>query len=130
LQHAQNVLFDTEFTKNGSFLRQIADAVLRPLVHGKFGDVGAIQKNLSPVGFYQAYDHVKGGRFSGAIGTQQTDDLSLIDFQRNPFYHLPATVGLHDIFGSEFHLKKFKFKRKFKIKKVFGAIGLGKKLRI
>ena len=46
LQHGQEVVFDGELAENRRFLRQIADAIGRPLVNGQVGDVLAINGYL------------------------------------------------------------------------------------
>src|SRR5581483_2771435 len=64
--------------------RQIDVAVLR------------LEHDRTAVGFDQPDDHVKRGRFSGAVGTEQSDDLAGADFRADTVDDDAFAVPLHE----------------------------------
>ena len=45
-------------------------------MNGIVRDVFVVDKNITAISGHQADDHIKTGRFTGAIGTKQTDDFT------------------------------------------------------
>ena len=70
LQHRINVFIYGEATKNGSLLRQIAQAFTRSLVHGKLRDIFIANGHGSLIRMKEPYHHIKAGCFTCAIGAE------------------------------------------------------------
>src|SRR5581483_2514939 len=81
--------------KDRGFLGEITDAVIAgPQVHGHPRDLFTI--NQDPAGLWRGkpHNHVKGSGFTGAVGPQQSNNLSLIYLQGNVYDYSPAPVRL------------------------------------
>ena len=78
------------------FLRQIADAEPRALVHRQSGDVGAVEIDAALVGLDQAGDHVEHGRLAGAVGAEQADRLAFADVKADALHHFAADEAFLD----------------------------------
>jgi hypothetical protein len=55
-----------------------------------------IQQNPSAIRFDKADEHVEAGGFAGAVGSEQTNDLALLNPQADGLHHGAATVGFGD----------------------------------
>src|SRR5690606_5598437 len=84
-------------------LGQVPDALPGAAVHRQPRDVAAVQLDAAAIAPLKAHDHVKGGRFAGAIGPQQAHDLAAIDGQVNAVHHPPAVVRLDQPRGHDAH---------------------------
>jgi len=101
LEHGAEVAFDRQSPEHGGLLREIADALLRPEIHGQVGDLGVIEEHPAPVRPRQSDHDVEGRRLAGAVGPKQPDDLSLGDLDRHVLDHGPAPVHLPDVLGAD-----------------------------
>src|SRR5512142_866332 len=81
-----NVIFHAQFPENGRFLRQVTDSALCAAEHGLFRDIEVIQVDGSGKGLDQSDDDIKGSGFTGAVWSEQSDDLSLLYLDGN-FIH-------------------------------------------
>jgi len=63
-------------------------------MHRQGGDVAAIEHDFAAIGAHQADDHVKAGGFAGAVGAEQTDDLTGIQTEAEVVNHLARAVAL------------------------------------
>src|SRR5262249_7646741 len=70
LENRADILFHIEAAKDRRFLRQIADAEPRPLVHGKVSDLVAVEFDVPAISLDQAGNHVEGRGLPGAVGSQ------------------------------------------------------------
>ena len=75
------VLLDGELQEHRGFLRQVADAASRPLVHRHVRDVVLAQVDPPLVGPHHPDDHVKRRRLARPVGTEKPHDLALADVQ-------------------------------------------------
>src|SRR5256885_330477 len=82
-------------------LRQVTHAEARALVHGQSSNVALLETNRSAVGLEDTDDHVEGGSFAGAIGTQQSDDFAGSDLDRNAIDDAPLLVGFDEVIGGD-----------------------------
>jgi hypothetical protein len=62
-------------------------------VHGEASDVFGEEINPSAIGRDEAGYHVEGGRFTGAIGPEKSDDLARLDFEPDFIDNDAAGVG-------------------------------------
>ena len=92
LEHGADILLDGEAAKDRGFLRQIADAEPRALIHRQLGDVVAIEFDGAAIGLDQAGDHVEHRGLAGAVRAQQTDRLAAADIDAD---------AAHDLAGAE-----------------------------
>ncbi len=105
LEHGAEVAFDGQSPEDGGLLRQIADPLLRPEVHGQIGDLDVIKEDSALVRPGQSDDDVERGRLAGAVGPQQPDDLPLGDLDRHVLddgstpVHLPHVLGADAVPG-------------------------------
>ena len=101
LKDGQDVLFHGKFAENGRFLGEIANAESGALVHREAGDVAVLEFDHAGIGRHYANDHIEGGRFSGAIGPEQADDLAGGHRDRNAVHHATAAVLFYETFRAK-----------------------------
>ena len=77
-QYRQDIILHTHLAEYTCFLWQIANTQLRTLVHGHTCNIQIIEEYLSIIGSNQSCGHVKGGRFTSTIRTQQAHNLPLL----------------------------------------------------
>src|SRR5580698_5189527 len=94
-------LSSTDSLRNTEASWEIADALAGALVHGKGCDVLIVQKHATRIRRNQSDDHVKRGRFTRAVWSQQAYDFALLHADRDAVDDLPATVYLGNIFRLE-----------------------------
>ena len=82
LEDAEDVFSDGEGAEYGRLLGKIPHAELGSFVDGKRGGVVAFEKDLAVVGVDESNRHVKSGRFSSAVGAEESDDFARFDFER------------------------------------------------
>src|SRR5262249_686593 len=90
----ENILLDRELAKDAGFLGEIAHAEPGPLVHGKLGDVVAVEENLSGLGRDLAGGHAEAGGLAGAVGPEQTDDFPAVDLEADTVHDPSSAVVL------------------------------------
>ena len=77
-----NVFADGKLAKDRVFLCKIADAGTCTRVHRFRADVdlraAAYERDRTAIGLDQTDDHVEGRGFTGAVGSQQSDDFTLV----------------------------------------------------
>ncbi len=91
-EHGADVLLDREAAEDRGFLRQIADAEARALIHRQLGDVVAVELDGAAIGLDQAGDHVEHRGLAGAVRAEQADRLAAA--------HIDADAA-HDLAGAE-----------------------------
>src|SRR5205085_5266684 len=89
-QHRADILLHGEAAEDRGFLRQIADAEPRALIHRQLGDVMAVKLDGAAVGLDQAGDHVEHRGLAGAVRTEQADRFAAADIDADAAYHLAA----------------------------------------
>ena len=68
----------------------------------RFGrQVLAIEQDIAAISANQPDDHVKSRRFTGAVRSQQADDLATLDLERKALDHLPHFVAFRDVLNAE-----------------------------
>ena len=100
-EHRAQVAFNGQPTKHRRFLRQVTDALLRPQVHGKVGDVHVVEEDTASVRPGQTHDHVERGRLAGAIWSEQTHDFALADLDRHVLDDWSPPIDLSHILGAD-----------------------------
>ena len=101
-QYGLDIVFHTQFAENGGFLWKITDTELRPFVHGQLRDLFIIEEYLAFIGLDQTYHHVEGSCLSGAVGTQQAHDLSLVNLYGYMVHNSTAAIYLYQFFSVNF----------------------------
>jgi hypothetical protein len=76
LERGAHVVGGGQAAEHAGFLRQVAHAAARALVHGEAADVLAVEQDLPGVARYEANDHVEAGGLAGAVGPEQADDFA------------------------------------------------------
>lgn len=97
LQHGADILRDSQTAKNRCLLRQITQPHDCAPIEGKMGDVRAVKHHPAGIGFHQAEHAVEGCRLARAIGSEQSDDLSLPYLETDPAQHRTKPIGLAKI---------------------------------
>jgi hypothetical protein len=97
LQDGQDVVVDRQLAENRGLLRQIADAVSGPQIHGQVGDFPVIQEHLPLVRRSESHQDVKGGCLAGSVWPQEPDNLSLTDPESDVVHNPSALVGLDQV---------------------------------
>ena len=70
-----------------------------PEVHGEIGNVIAVQQYAAGIRTRQTDENVKRCRLPCTVRSQQTDHLTLTDFQLQVIDNLPPSMGLADVHG-------------------------------
>ncbi len=96
-EDGQNILLHIQLAENRGFLRQIADAEARPLVHWQPGDILVQELDGPPIGPHHAHDHVERGGLARAVGAQQTDDLVGVDLDGDAIDDPALAILLHEV---------------------------------
>src|SRR5579883_709185 len=95
-EHRADIFLDVETAKNRGFLRQIADAKTRALIHRQLCHVVAIELDTPFIGLDQAGHHVEHGCLAGAVGAEQAHRLALTHVQAYASdYHASDKALLH-----------------------------------
>jgi hypothetical protein len=94
LKHGANVLLDTEAAEDRGFLRQIADAEARALVHRQRCHVESVEFDAAFVGLDQAGHHIEDRRLAGAVGPEQADRFAFAHVEAHPLDDFAADEGL------------------------------------
>ena len=100
-EHRADVVLDVEAAEDRRFLRQIADAEPRALVHRQRGDVVAVELDAAAVGVDQAGDHVEHRGLAGAVRAEQADRLAAPHVERDALHHHAAAEAFLDAVGGE-----------------------------
>jgi len=92
-EDGEEVVLDGEFSEDGFFLGEVAEAETGPFVKGEAGDVFVLEADASSVWRDEAGDHVKGGSFSGSVRAEEADDFAFVDFETDfPDYGAAAVA--------------------------------------
>ena len=100
LHHRGDVVLHAHLTEHRGFLRQIADANLRTAVHGQVGDVLLVEVHLAGIRLDEPHHHIERRRLARPVGTQQTDNLALLEFNIHLVDHSALPVFLDQFFCS------------------------------
>src|SRR5204863_836940 len=101
-EHRADILLHGEAAEDRGFLRQIADAEPRALIHRQLRNVVAVKLDGAAIGLDQAGDHVEHGGLAGAVRPEQTDRLAAADIDGNAAHHLPrAETFFHAMHSQE-----------------------------
>ena len=118
LEHRADVLLDGEAAEDRGFLRQIADAEPRALIHRQLGDVVAVELDRAAIGLDQPGDHVEHRGLAGAVRAEQPDRFAAA--------HIDADAA-HDLAGAKalFHAMHSQIARPLDQTRGGGTFGLG-----
>ena len=108
LQHGADVLLDREPPEDRGLLRQVAHAQLGAAVDGQARELGdllvvVLEEDATLVGLDESHDHVERRGLAGSVGSEQADDLSLIDVDGDVVHHRAGLVFLDEFAGIETH---------------------------
>ena len=81
-EHCANIVLDTQATKYGCLLCQVADAQLRTLIYGQrrefvYGAIVVFEEDTSFVGLNQTHNHIERRSFACSVRAQQAHNLAL-----------------------------------------------------
>ena len=77
--------------------RHMGQALLHDLVRADALDALALVQHITRFGVQQAGDGLQGGGFSCTVGTDQGDDLALVDLERDVLHGVDVAVIHIDI---------------------------------
>ena len=90
-----SVVLDRHLAEDGSFLRQVADALLGALVHREAGQFVVVDEDAALVRDDLAGNHVEARGLAGAVRAQEAHDLTLAHFHRDALHDRADAVFLH-----------------------------------
>src|SRR5882672_6198720 len=93
-EYGQNVLLNSEFAKDRSFLGKIADSETRAFVEGQFCNTLFAEPNTAFIRLFQPHYHVKRRGLSRSVWAEQSDDLAGTNFDGNIVDDTAAAIGL------------------------------------
>ena len=103
LEDRQEVLLDRQLPEDRGLLRQVADPLPAPAVHGQVGDVPAVEHDAAAVRREQADHHVEGRRLARPVRTEEADHLAAIDADVHVVHDPPMPKRLHEAVRLEPH---------------------------
>src|SRR5215813_1716198 len=93
LEYRQNVLLDSEFAKNRSLLRKIADSQTRAFEEWQLCNTLFAEPNPAFVRLFQPDHHVKRRCLPRSVRAEQPDDLAGTDFDGNVVDDAASAIG-------------------------------------
>ena len=110
-QHGDlDVFKDRQPVKDVYNLKRPPDSSPADLVRGKMADVFSLEEDLSPVPPEMAGDEIKQGRFAGAVGADDRNNLPFLDRKVGLVDRHEVVEAFHDPFHLE-HLRRSPFPR-------------------
>ena len=100
LQYRHQVIVNAQPAENGGLLRQIADSATRARVQRQQADVFIIDDNVARIARYDTNNHIEGSGFTGAVRTEQANNLARIHGQTDIFHDAAAFIGFSKILCS------------------------------
>ena len=95
-----DVVVDGHIAEQSVVLEDEADA---PLGSGNVVDPAAVDENVAAVGILQAGQHAQNRRLAAAAGTEEGDELALVDAEGNVARRVEGPVILFDVFHFDVH---------------------------
>ena len=102
-QQGQEVVLYGQLTEDRCFLRQIADAVGRPLVDGKLSNIVSVNRDFAGCRPLDADNHVEGRRLPRPVRAEETYDFSLVDTNADTVDGISFFIRFYEIFGLNEH---------------------------
>ena len=102
-KHRSDIVFHTHLAEHRSFLRQIADTILRTLIYGVGRNIHIIQIDMSFVGNDQSGRHVKRSRLSRSVRTEKSHDFTLLHVDGNMTHNRSLAIFLDQILRTKHH---------------------------
>ena len=103
LEYGHDIILNCHVAKDRGLLGKVTHTELGTAIHRHFGDFHIIEEDPSGEGLDDTHNHVKGGCFTCTIGTEKTDNLSLLYTDAYFFDNSAGTVYFDNVFGSELH---------------------------
>ena len=100
-EHRADVLLDGEAAEDRGFLRQIADAEPRALVHRQLRDVVAVELDRAAIGLDQPGDHVEHRGLAGAVRAEQADGFAAAHIDADAAHDLARAKTLFHAMHSQ-----------------------------
>ena len=95
-----DVIENGHIAEQGVVLEDEADA---PLGSGNVVDPAAVDEDVAAVGILQAGQHAQDRRLAAAAGTEEGDELALVDAKGNVARRVEGAVILFDVFHFDIH---------------------------
>lgn len=100
-EDGHDVFVGGEAAEDGRFLREVSDAHLSAFTHRYARDVLVVENDPSLCGTDDTNDHIKGGGFSGAVGTEKANNLTGVDLNVDTVDDVALIVGFDKAVGTE-----------------------------
>ena len=85
-------------SEHRSLLGEISYSLLGTLEHRQSRDLFIIKEDPSGIRSDESCDHVEARGLSCTVRTEESHDLSLLDFHRNTLHDRPWSIFLYQIF--------------------------------
>ena len=99
LEYTQDIVFDRHLAEYAGLLWQIAHTISGMLIDSHRGNLLVINKDTSGIGDYQSGGHIEGGRLTGTIRAQQSDNLALLYVEGDIVDDSSLAVDFYEAFG-------------------------------
>ena len=100
LQDRLDVILYGHLAEDAGFLRQVAYTQLRPLVHRVVGDIFIVEEYLACIGGDKPRGHIESGCLAGTVGSQQSDNLTLLQSDAHVIDHRALAIFFYQMFGT------------------------------
>ena len=100
LHDGHDVVLNAHVTEYRCLLSEVSDTLLGSLEHRKISDLLIVKEDSSGIRNDKSGDHIEAGRLSRSVRTEESNDLSLVHFHRNPFHNSSGAIFLNKIFAT------------------------------
>lgn len=100
-EDGEEILLDGESLEDAGLLGEVAHSQTCSSVHGESGDIASVEDDFASVGVDHAHDHAEGCGFSGAVASEEADDLGLVDIEGDTLHDGAVGEGLDQVGGFE-----------------------------
>ncbi len=103
LQDRADVILHGHLSENGRLLSEITDASLSAFVDRVLSDIEVVEEDFALICLNKSYSHIESGSLSSTVRSKQTNNLPLLDIDRDMVDDSTFAIFLDQIVGPKHH---------------------------